>query len=101
MGPQLQTAGMVIPLDPDWSPSAILQAVSRLQRNRQQITVHVKHLITTDSVVEVVYNLAKLRLRTQAEAVKACRFNSSIPAGHAETLRLEEVEEVRQEPKLR
>ena len=56
--------------------------------------LHVMPLISRDSVDKVMYNVATHKLRTQALAVRAGRFDSSSTAARAETLRLKEGKEV-------
>lgn len=77
IGINLQTADTVILYDSDWNPCADLQAVSRIQRIGQKKTVHIMRLLTENSADEYIYEVQKHKLRTQALAVGAGKFNTS------------------------
>lgn len=101
VGINLQTADTVILFDSDWNPSADLQAVSRIQRIGQKKTVHIMRLVTEKSVDTIILETAKRKLRTQAVAVGAGKFNTSSGAALDQKMRQKDLEQLLQELDIR
>lgn len=96
IGINLQTADTVILFDSDWNPSADLQAVSRIQRIGQKKTVHIVRLLTEMSADEHIYEVTRKKLRTQAVAVAAGKFNTSLGAALDQSVRQKDLEQLLQ-----
>lgn len=94
VGLNLQTADTVILFDSDWNPSADLQAVSRIQRIGQKRTVHIMRLVTENSVDEVIVERGREKLRTEALAVGAGKFNTNVDSVADTTIRQKDLEQL-------
>ena len=78
VGLNLQTADTVVLFDSDWNPSADLQAVSRIQRIGQKRTVHIMRLVSENSIDEAIVERGREKMRTEAVAVGAGKFNTNV-----------------------
>eukprot|EP00737_Agarophyton_chilense_P000442 gb/GEZJ01000493.1/.p1 GENE.gb/GEZJ01000493.1/~~gb/GEZJ01000493.1/.p1 ORF type:complete len:1665 (-),score=293.33 gb/GEZJ01000493.1/:3404-8185(-) len=96
VGLNLQTADTVILFDSDWNPSADLQAVSRIQRIGQKKTVHILRLVTDRSIDDLIVEAARNKMKTQAVAVGAGKFNTSHGAALDQRMRQRDLEQLLQ-----
>ena len=76
-GLNLQTGDTVILLDSDWNPSTDLQAVSRIWLIGQKRTVHIMRLVSENSIDDAIFEHGREKLRTEAIAVGADKFNTN------------------------
>lgn len=92
VGLNLQSADTVILFDSDWNPSADLQAVSRIQRIGQKRTVHIMRLVTHNSIDEFIVDRGQEKLRTEAVAIGAGKFNTNVDPATDSAMRQRDLE---------
>jgi SNF2 family DNA or RNA helicase len=61
VGLNLQAASAVINFEPPWNPARLEQRIGRVHRLGQSRSVHVIHLLTTDSIEERVWETLRLK----------------------------------------